>query len=197
MFKTYPYFIAERTGINLINEAICGSTMALTSNQSLSFSYDRYQNIPNDADYITLMFGINDSDANITIGNIDSTNKSEFYGAWNVVMDYIRRNHPQAKIGIIVTVRAKKTYTDAIRNIAKRWGVGYLDLIGDYNVPYWLYAYEKVNMSGQTGEMVESMANYLNDKWLVHNSSTNPNYHPNVPAHEYVSSIIENWLRGL
>ncbi len=57
MYKTYPWWIAERNNMTLINEAICGSIMALSKEYLQSpdtidigtkypFSLERYKKVP-------------------------------------------------------------------------------------------------------------------------------------------------------
>ena len=65
---------------------------------------NRYKAIPKDADYITLWFGINDS-GHTNLGELADTTNLTFYGAWNVVLEYLIKNYPFAKIGIIITDR--------------------------------------------------------------------------------------------
>ncbi len=57
MYKTYPYWIAKRNNMVLINEAKCGSTLAKNpknSSRTDYFSNTRYKSIPADTDYITI-----------------------------------------------------------------------------------------------------------------------------------------------
>ncbi len=96
VYKTYPWWIAKRNNMTLVNEALCGSIMPL-SKQYIAyrdtgegdavaegyrnpFSYKRYAAIPEDADYITFWFGINDA-SNTNLGTIDDTTNETFYGA--------------------------------------------------------------------------------------------------------------------
>lgn len=185
---TYPYIIGLRNNMTIVNEAISGSCMGkpTTSNRTDYFSNTRYKNIPSDTDYITLYFGINDDNFNTTVGTIDDTDNTTFYGAWNVVMEYLITNHPYAKIGIIVTNGSAPRFTEAIRNIAKKWGIPTLDLEMDYNVPLMIRATERP-------ELCDKVIQLRRDAFKVSQTNT----HPNVKAHEYQSTFIENWLRSL
>ena len=125
--KVYPFFIGRRNHMTVINEARCGSTMTDLSKRKDAFSITRYKSIPEDTDYITLHFGIND-DKKSPIGEITDTENTTFFGAWNTVLEYLLTSFPYTKIGIIVPNGCSKAYTDAIRAVARRWGVPYLDL---------------------------------------------------------------------
>ena len=186
--KTYPLFIGIRNNMYVINEAVGGSTMARWEGDSdtSSFSRVRYQNIPSDADYITLKFGINDENKNIPIGTIDSNDVYTFYGAWNTVMSYIIEHHPKAKIGIIISNGIyNQDYVNATRNIAEKYGIPYLDEQQDKKVPL-------LNRVYRTG-VSATIRDFRNTTFRI--SATNT--HPNVDAQEYESTFVENFLKSL
>ena len=89
--KVYPFFIGRRNHMTVINEAKCGSTMTDLSTRKDAFSIERYKRIPEDADYITLCFGINDDDSHqkAPLGTIEDTSTNTFFGAWNTVLAYL------------------------------------------------------------------------------------------------------------
>lgn len=188
--KVYPFFIGRRNSMVIVNEAVSGSTIAKSGAGAGYFSAEngRYMQIPTDADYITLWFGINDEHHSIPIGTIDDTTNETFYGAWNVVMDYLLNNHPNAKIGIVITNGCLNTeYPIAIREIAQKWGVGYLDLNGDYKIPLMLRVSEKPKIPSSVHLKIAQKQSVL----------YGTNGHPNAEAHEYQSTFIEAWLRTL
>lgn len=188
--KVYPFFIGRRNSMMIVNEAVSGSTLAKSNAGAGYFSAPngRYTQIPKDADYITLWFGINDEHQGVPIGTIDDTTNETFYGAWNVVMEYLLVNHPKAKIGIVITNGCLNTaYPKATREIAQKWGVGYLDINGDYKVPLMLRVSEKPNVSDAVHQLILERQSVL----------YGVNGHPNAEAHEYQSTFIEAWLRTL
>lgn len=196
-YKTYCWHIARRNGINLVKDAISGSTMAYSSeyikgevediNYRRPFAYQRYLNIPSDADYITLMFGLNESGT--PVGEITDSEPTTVYGAWNKVMEYILENMPYAKVGIIVPdAWLPQRLHDALINISHRWGVSYLDLRDGENIPAQING----KLSSDLGYCAR--AKELRDAAFKNSESDS---HPNVKAQEYRSTIIENWLRSL
>ncbi len=186
--KVYPYIIGRRNHMTIINEAKCGSTITDLGTRKDSFSIERYRQIPTDADYITLCFGINDDERhqNSPIGKLDDTINTTFYGAWNIVLEYLITNHPYAKIGIIVTNGCAFPHTEAIRKVARKWGIPYLDVAGDYQIPLMHRVEEK-------SEICQKAIDLRMKHFIVCDS----NKHPNIKAHEYQSTFIENWLRSL
>ena len=195
VYKTYPYWIAKRNNMTLINEAVNGSTMTNNDNSPTGrFSYTRYKAIPEDADYITFKFGINDSAShqNMPIGTIDDTETNTFYGAWNVVLTWIIENRPKAKLGILIGNGLQgsghgvqdEVYCVAMRAIAKKFGIPYLDEDLDDQVP----------LTFRTNKQVDStIATLRNNQYKV--SSTNG--HPNLECHKVQSTFVEHFLRSL
>ena len=186
--KVYPYFIGTRNNMYVVNEAVSGSTMTNLGRND-AFSVNRYTNIPNDADYITIHLGINDDNVhqNAPIGSVDDETNTTFCGAWNIVLRYLITNHPKAKIGIIIPYGAETSYCNVVKTMAQRWGLGYLDLTSINSKPYVIRAY------GKETAMSEEAINIRMNQWRV--SATD--LHPNGNAHEYISTIVENWLRSL
>ncbi|MBQ9765198.1 MAG: SGNH/GDSL hydrolase family protein [Lachnospiraceae bacterium] len=186
--KVYPFFIGRRNHMEIVNEAKCGSTMTDLGTRPDSFSIERYKKIPKDADYITLCFGINDDERHqkAPIGKISDMVNTTFYGAWNIVLEYLITNYPYAKIGIIVTNGCAFPHTEAIRRVARKWAIPYLDIAGDYQVPMMHRVEEKT-------EACDTVVKLRMQQFVV--APTNP--HPSVKAHEYESTFIENWLRSL
>lgn len=192
-YKTYPWWIAERNNMMLLNEAKCGSTMALTRNYltdpttypitaSNPFSYERYKNLPDNIDYLTIMFGLNDMVA-CNLGNINDTTNETFYGAFNVVLRYLIEKYPFTKIGLIISNSyLSQEFRAAIKEVGVKWGIPCLDLMSE-NCPMTL------SRSGACAEAI----NLRKSQFEV--SETNG--HPNIKAHEYESTFIEHFLRSL
>lgn len=194
--KVYPYFIGKRNNMTIVNEAKCGSIMSLDKSYVESpdtvsiatrnpFSLNRYKQIPEDADYITMWFGINDSGHTI-LGTIDDTSNDTFYGAWNVVLPYLIEHHPYAKIGIIITDRGNEKYRQATREVAIKWGIPYLDMMGDDRVPVMMYRETSLGLCKEAGDL----------RYNTFRVASN-NGHPSWQAHEYQSTFIEHFLRSL
>lgn len=181
----YPYIIGLRNNMDIVNKASGGQTMADSSNSFMSV----YQSIDADADYITIMLGINDKVQSLPVGNIDDTTSSTFCGAYNTAMEYILEKCPFAHIGIIVSNGTNEEIMTATRNIAERWGIPYLDF-GSPHISL---------MNRYTGRNVCAKAQEIREKnFCVNSDGTTPiNAHPNTKAHEFESTFIEAWLRTL
>lgn len=187
--RVYPYLIGARNQMEVVNLAVGGMTMCcVDGTRENAFTYrEYYKNIPADADYITLKFGINDMHQNSPLGTIDDMNITTYYGAWNTVLSYITENHPFAKVGIIISngMFGNFTYADAAVRAAVRWGIPYIDEVHDPKVPLL----HRVKREGLTEEAYERRMKAF--------SVNEVNRHPNPAAHEFESTFIEAWLRTL
>ena len=201
--KVYGYLIANRNNMVIQDLACGGRTMATPADNSFTnaFSNGIYKTIDADVDYITLYFGINDSHHRkkatesdgedqtgvIELGTIDDTDVSTFYGAWNKVLEYIIEHYPKAHIGIIVSNGCETAdYPKAEIDIAKKWGIPYIDLNGDERTPM---------MNRSTNKNACVRAKELRTKQFAVNHGVNG--HPSAKAHEYESWFLETWLRTL
>ena len=205
--KSYPYFIGNRTHINIIDFSANGRTLAYPADGTFSNSFtnpsntDYFQNIPSDVDYITIYLGINDSHhapgssggdgedntGEIPIGTIDDATTATFGGAWNVVLTWLITNRPNAHIGIIVSNGVDNVnYRNLTIAIAKKYGIAYIDLNGDERTPAMI---RTVNP-----DIPQAVRTALINKWAV---EVGVNTHPNTDAHEYESFFIENFLRSI
>lgn len=183
--KVYPNIIGLRNNMDIVNLATGGQTMANSSNSFMS----RYSTIDADADYITIMLGINDKVQGLAVGTLEDSTNTTFCGAFNIAMEHILENHPFAHIGIMVSHGTNEEIMEATRGIAERWGVPYLDY-GSPQVPL---------MNRYTGRNVCAKAQEIREKnfCVISDGTTPTNGHPNTAAHEYESTFIEAWLRTL
>lgn len=184
-------------GMMLINEAKCGTILALDKRYVAGekgvgieahnpFSLERYKRIPEDTDYCTIWFGINDT-AHTILGTIEDTTNETFYGAWNVVLEWFLIHRPYMKIGIIVTdANAHPAWRKATRECAQKWGIPYLDMMGDDKVPVIMGREPELNLCNRADELRKKSFE-VSEK----------NGHPNLKAHEYQSFFIESFLRSL
>ena len=184
-YKTYAWWIADRNRMTLVNEAISGSTMH-NDGSGNGFCVSRYQQIPEDADYITLCFGLNEGTADM--GTLSDATGDTVLGAWNVVLEYLITHHPYAKIGILVPDGwCSEAMRNAIVSVATYWGIPWLDLKGDKSVPLMI--------GGRYGDTaVSERAVALRNAAF---QMSEADQHPNMKGHEYRATVIEHFLRSL
>jgi hypothetical protein len=161
-----------------------------------------YRNIPEVVDYVTIYLGINDSHhapssdggdgedntGEIPIGTISDNTVNTYYGAWNVVLTWIKTNRPFAHLGMIISNGCETIdYRNAQLAIAKKYGIPYIDLNGDNRTPAMIRPQNDDISSAIKTILLQSQAvDYLGG-----------NYHPNNAAHEYESYFIEQFLMSI
>lgn len=202
----YPYIIGNRNNMEIVKFFGGGETLAYPEDGSFSNSLTapgvsiNYKNIPADVDYITIYLGINDGNHNsgsspdgestqgyIGLGTIDDNTTATYYGAWNVVLSWLIENRPFAHIGIIVSNGlVSEEWRTAQLEIAKKYGIPYIDLNGDNRTP--------VMIRSQNPDIAAAVKTIVNKKQAVDYPS---NTHPNDEAHEYESTFIEEFLRSI
>lgn len=185
-YRTYPYWIAKRNGMKLVNMSRCGAMIGYPEGDRKCevFVKEKLYNIPEDADYILFKFGINDS-YNTSIGELDDTEPTSFFGAWNMVLSYLKEHHPEAKIGVIASNSCKtKEWSDAIVAVCEKYGVPCLNEEGD-TVPYYF------------GQNFKSYPQEKKDTMNVVYRCGPKNGHPGVEAHKIESHIVEAFMLSL
>lgn len=205
----YPYLIGNRNEMQIIKFFEGGRTLAFPAqpgtfeNSLTNPNADwYYQNIPADADYITIYLGINDehhapsgssgdgedTTGEIPIGTVDDSTTSTYLGAWNVVLTWLITNRPNAHIGMIVTngIAGNDLYRQGQIAIAEKYGIPYIDMNGDARTPAMLRT--------SNPNIAAAVKAALKQKWAV-NPGTNE--HPNDAAQLFESYFIENFLRSI
>ena len=193
-WKTYPYWIQNRTGIN--PEIIGSGGIDFTNISgainpfSASTSEWNYTLIDSDADYVTLQFGLNELGLTAEqIGSQGDTTNETLWGAYDVVIKHILTQNPRAKIGIILSddgMSQAKTYHDTLIEIAEYYMIPYLDMTNGVQVPCGIGG----RLDGTHSANIVTMRN---NAFMISQS----NVHPTPAAHEYRSTFIENFLRSL
>lgn len=145
------------------NYGINGSRIAITSDRDDSF-VERYNDMKNDADIITVLGGVNDFHHDVPIGDISSFDPYYFYGALNNIISRLLEKYTDRKIIFITPmknnfVHPTKNYPDsfsfnklnlkqidyvnAIRNICDYYSIPILDLYTESGIsPYSEYQTE-------------------------------------------------------
>ncbi len=204
--KVYPYFIARRNHMEIVSFFEGGRTLAYPADHTFHNSLTDpdaecyYRNIPEDADYITIYLGINDSHHEhgkakdgedptgpIPIGTPEDTGTATYCGAWNEVLSWLIVNRPFAHIGILVSNGCDRDeYRTVQIRMAEKYGIPYIDLNGDRFTP--------VMIRSRNPAIAEEVKHAVMLKQAVNYPS---NTHPNDEAHAYESVFIEDFLRRI
>lgn len=190
---TANYLVAKYNNMKFTKDAIGGSDMTNVSGASNPFSVERYLTIPEDTDYLTLQFGLNELDIAeeaSTLGTSADSGNTTMWGAYNTVLEWILTNRPNAKVGVIISDSwMTETYANALIDICKFWGVPWLDLGGDPQV--------SLNIGGRrggSGITLSETAKSLRDNQFKISSG---NAHPNGAGNRWRYTALQEFMRRL
>ena len=142
--KTYAGYVAIRNNMNFVNLGWSGATMADDNQKPFIHNgkiYEHFDNKLITPDYITVWFGWNDyahfiDGTGITLGKLGDTDESTFYGAYAKACELLINKFPKARIGLIVQYGTDEQWRNAVKNIANKYGLPYLDLYNNFQCIY-------------------------------------------------------------
>lgn len=184
-YKTYPYWISLRNNMKLVN--LSGNGYRLVDHV---VGQNIYQQVPADADYCTLMIGLNDGTLNKPIGTIDSFDTTTFYGCLNTMLTYYRENRPNLHFGMLVLPNMKTAYREALINASIKYGYPYLDFYTDPQVPAFM-AFNDQNRAK------EDMDITISASVTSANKVSENNWHPSLEAHKKMSNWVEEFIKKI
>lgn len=190
---TANFLVAKYNNMKFTKDAIGGSDMTNAPDAREPFSVDRYLNIHEDTDYLTLQFGLNElgiASEPSTLGTSADSDNTTMWGAYNTVFEWILTNRPNAKVGVIISDGwMDETYANALIDICKFWGIPWLDLGGDPQVSTNIGG--RRNGSGITfGETAKSLRG---NQFKISGSDS----HPNAAANRWRYTALQEFLRRL
>ena len=174
--KHYQEIISEKTGCTLFNWGGNGTGYFKEFN-GVSYIYNRINEIPEDADLITIFAGTND---NLNVGNYGDTGFTSFYGAVDKTVSAIKEKFPLVPLGLItplprtvndLTNAKNKNYSDVIIEIGKKYSVPVFDM----------YANCGFNVNNADFKL-----NCLTD-----------GLHPNINGHTIMAQKLKPWLEDV
>ena len=127
---------AQKYGMRMNNYGIGGSTVSACEGYSNPMCV-RYGNmVRNNVDIVILEGGRNDFNKQAPIGTLESNDPATFMGAWNVLIDGVQTNYPDAMIVMISPwnfpyengkALQREDYIGAMRQVAEAQGVYFID----------------------------------------------------------------------
>ena len=192
-YKSYGWQIAQRNNMVFYQKGISGSTMQgavnpngtdkgdVSKKNGFSKENGRYTQLPDDIDFMTIMFGWNDA-AYGTLGTIDDTTNETYYGGFNVVLPYLIHKYPYTTIVLIVPFGTTVQHRQAVRDMAQKWGVGCFDMCAN-DLPFY-YSEESDDVA--VNDEIKKLRIELNQ---VNGA------HPGYQGHYAIGTRLEDYLR--
>ena len=187
--KNYHDYIAENTGIEVVNMGVSGTGYKNYENTNEAF-YQRILNVPTDADVITIFGSGNDCGGNYTIGDVTDTGTDTLCGCINTTINNLFSIAPTAQLGIITPTpwryfnpaddtNIMAQYSSKIVEICRMRGIPCLDLYHCSGMRPWDNSFRTLmyplNSAGDDHEGV----------------------HPNELGHAFFASKIQAFLETL
>lgn len=138
--KRYHDYIAEATGITVVNLGVGGTGYMNGSSSGSNPFRARVDSIPIDSDVITIFGSFNDLGETRPLGTETDTGTDTIGGCINTTLDAIFERIPLANLGIIAptpwgsgmypldTNTSGLSYVELLKTICKRRGIPFLDL---------------------------------------------------------------------
>ena len=188
--KNYLAYIAEKTGISVVNMGVSGTGYRREYDTNKAF-YQRASSIPTDADVITIFGSFNDMGVdNYQVGNPTDTGTDTICGCVNNTLDTILSVYMTAgkvpTIGVITPTpwigkipieptSAGALYCDAIIACCKRKSIPVLDL------------YRCSNLHPDNATF----------RTLAYSKDDGNGVHPDETGHKIIAPMFENFLESL
>lgn len=144
--KNYHDYIAEETGVTVVNMGVSGTGYKRQDGNSIAF-YQRISNVPTDSDVVTIFGSGNDMGAGVELGTPTDTGTDTLCGCINTTIDNLIAIMPTVQLGIVTptpwvgyspaTDNAMKNYANAIVEICKNRSIPCLDLYHCSNLRPW------------------------------------------------------------
>lgn len=194
--QAYNNIIANRNNMSLMEDAIVGSPITGSSNESENMVVRLNNHINDNVDYVTIFGGTNDFGVHSTnLGSLGDTDSSTFYGALDVICKTLLDKFAGKKVAMFTPLHRRGTtediigeddtnsvgnnlsvYVKAIKEVTAKYGIPCLDLNSMCPI--------NPNFSG-------------NMKALFDNGDGGDGLHPNDAGHHLLADVVEEFLQTL
>ena len=158
--KRYYDFVADKTGITVVNMGVSGSGYAKLSSEEKAF-YQRASSCPSDADVVTIFGSFNDLGAGLEIGTVTDSETTTLAGCINATIDALQTVNPLVNLGIVApcpwdttqpsTSGQAYNYVEMIKAICQHRSIPFLDLWRGSNLRPWDSDFRTVAYSHDSG----------------------------------------------
>ena len=182
--KNYHHYIAEKTGITVVNMGSSGTGYKRSDDQNKAF-YQRISNVPTDSDVITIFGSGNDLGAGVELGEATDTGTNTLCGAINTTIDNLYKIKPVVRLGIVSPTPwqgnepsnngSMSRYAEKLKEICALRGIPFLDLFHTSNL----------------------RPNDATFRTLAYSKDDGNGVHPDETGHKIIASQFYNFLISL
>ena len=153
--ESYHVHVAELLRIGKVNNyGISGTTIGGTNSDAF---VNRFNQMSDEADIITILGGINDINGSLTLGKMSDRSNATFYGSLHLLIQGIMKKYLGKKIGFITFPQIAKWQPDDQKVIS------YLNAIIEVCEYYGLPCLDLYRKSGLCPNIITSQRNYMKD----------------------------------
>lgn len=142
----YFDYIANKTGINVVNMGVSGTGYARGKENNAAF-YQRISSCPSDADVVTIFGSFNDLGSTLPLGTLTDNTDDTIAGCINLTIDNLQSVIPLVNLGIVAPTPWDTTqpstsgnaynYVEMLKAICQHRSIPYLDLWRESNLRPW------------------------------------------------------------
>lgn len=189
--------VGINNNMTYVNLGDNGNPVAEVSGSSEVAMVDRIDTIPTDTNYFVLLGGANDKRLNVPLGDINSTDKTTFYGALNTIIAGVRTRCPKTKILLLTTYNRF-----ASKNTYNLGDIDYAEAMIQAGRNNLVPVFDNFHNSGVdflNSSQVSWIDESRNVQKLVNDSITyiDDTHHFSIEGYEWITPIYENLLKGL
>lgn len=182
-YDVYATYVADNLGMILDNKGVGGTCVARNENATVNQPFvDRIPTYTGYYDIWSIFGGENDSANNTPIGLISDTDKTTFYGAYNLIIANLLQRTNRPTVVLIAPYQSKhntKPYRDAVLALGEYYGLPVIDLyansgINVYTKPYYLRDGVHPNQNG-VNKLRPYILKRFSDICLAENTTKMPN----------------------
>lgn len=187
--KNYHDYIAERTGITVVNMGIGGSGYKSDEEGNNAF-YQRISNVPLDADVVTIFGSGNDLGGSYTLGDVTDTGTDTLCGCINTTIDNLYSVLPTVQLGIITPNPWGAYNPSNDNNLMAQYSAKMVEICRLRSIPC-LDLYHCSGLRPWDSTFLE-LAYPMNKEGTARDT-----IHPNELGHSIIASRIKTFLESL
>lgn len=204
--NSYATLTADALEMNFVNAGISGNTVALASGGGVPMC-ERYVDLDNDADLITVMGGTNDIRKGVPLGTMSDRTENTFYGALHILLGglykkyFIDQGTTVGKTKHIVVMTPIKLLKNSggtpggtgILYDLDPWCEAIKEVANYYSLPV-LDMYNLSNMNPHLNQTVHGTASGYTD---YYNPYMTDGTHPTQEGAYIMASVLEGYLNTI
>ena len=178
-----------------LNLGVGGLTLSDNGNSGMCYN-DYLSQIPSDAYLITVMGGTNDFSQNIPLGDYSSSDKREYCGALNYIIDYITENYPQSRLVMLAPpLGVNWGYFPNTDGVLNGLGISTIDYANACEAVCKKRGIPCVNMSSLLGWTAKNISAYVvNDGGDGYNAAY---FHPTQIGGNRMAAVLVGFLKSI